>query len=271
YAGAAEVQLAPYANGARSTAQLLRSEGHLWACFTNLTRASSSAPASLAVLRIDINHSREAQPQLEDYVFALGEDGVPETYRKSGDAGSIVEPGLSSMNGRVSANANSWQAELRIDAAMLGGWNRLVGLDAEHVLPNEGVYTWPYAASYADPSTWATTALGEPPRLDALMPASATAGGSGFTLTVNGTGFQSGTVLRWNGADKPTTVITATQLQATIDAADIASDGTLAVSVGGPGGIVSNALPFFISPVAQAELEKREYVVLLPLVQRGAR
>jgi hypothetical protein len=271
YAGAAEVQLAPYANGARATAQLLRSEGHLWACFTNLARAAATSADSLAVLRFDRDNSRDAVPQPGDYVFALGEDGVPETYNGNGNAASYVEPGPGGLEGRVSANDATWQAELRIDAAVLGGSNGVVGLDLEHVMYDVGVFYWPHAALWNDPSTWAATVLGEPPSLDALSPASATAGGGAFTLTVTGAGFQSDTVLRWNGADRPTTVITATQLQATIDAADIAGGGTVAVSVGGPGGIASNALPFFISPAPQAAPESRDYVVLLPLVRRVAR
>jgi hypothetical protein len=268
YAGAAEVQLAPYASGAQATVQLLRSEGHVWACFSNLARAAATAPDSLAVLRFDRDNSRDTVPQPGDYVFALGEDGVPETYNGNGNASSYVEPGPGGLNGRVSANDATWQAELRIDAAVLGDLNRVMGLDLEHVMPNVGIFYWPQTALWNGPSTWAATALVEPPRLDALTPASATAGGGGFTLTVTGTGFQSDTVLRWNGADRPTTVISATELQATIDAADIASGGTLAVSVGGPGDIASNALPFFIGPAIQAVAETREYLVLLPLVQR---
>lgn len=268
YAEAAEVQLAPYANGAQATVQLLRSAGHVWACFTNLARAAATSPDSLAVLRFDRDNSRDTVPQPGDYVFALGEDGVPETYNGNGNAISYVEPGPGGLNGRVSANDTTWQAELRIDVAVLGGLNGVAGLDLEHVMYNVGIFYWPQTALWNGPSTWAATVLVDPPRLDALMPASATAGGGGFTLTVTGTGFQSDTVLRWNGADKPTTVITATQLQATIDAADITSGGTLAVSIGGPGGIASNALPFFIGPAVQAEPETREYLVLLPLVQR---
>lgn len=271
YAGAAELQLAPYANGAQATVQLLRSEGYVWACFTNLARAAAAAPDSLAVLRFDRDNSRDTVPQPGDYVFALGEDGVPETYNGNGNTISYVEPGPGGLDGRVSANDATWQAELRIDAAVLGDLKGVTGLDLEHVMHNVGIFYWPQAALWNNPSTWAATVLVEPPRLDALTPASATAGSRGFTLTVTGTGFQSDTVLRWNGANKPTKVISATQLQATIDAADIASGGTLAVSVGGPGGVASNALPFFIGPAIQAEPEMPEYVVLLPLLQRGTR
>ena len=43
------------------------------------------------------------------------------------------------------------------------------------------------------------------PTITALDPSSATPGGPAFTLTVNGTGFIDSSVVRWNGADRPTT------------------------------------------------------------------
>jgi hypothetical protein len=55
-----------------------------------------------------------------------------------------------------------------------------------------------------------------------LIPASAAPGASGFTLTVNGTGFATGAVVRWNGADRSTTVISSSSVQATISATDVA-------------------------------------------------
>lgn len=268
YAGATEVQLAPYANGARATVQLLRSESHVWACFTNLARAGATMPDSLAVLRVDGDYSRDAVPQPGDYVFALGEDGVPETYNGNGNAVTYVGPGPGGLSGRVSANETTWQAELRIDRGVVGGLNGVVGLDLEHVMDTVGIFYWPRTALWNNPSTWAATVLVEPPQLEALSPASAPAGSAGLTLTVTGTGFGDDTALRWNGTVRPTTVISATQLQATIDAADLARGGTAAISLGGPGGTSSNALPFFIGPAVQAAPEAREHVVLLPLLRR---
>ena len=51
------------------------------------------------------------------------------------------------------------------------------------------------------------------------------AGDPDFTLTVNGSGFVYGSVVRWNGADRPTTLISASQLKAAIPASDIAVGG----------------------------------------------
>ena len=64
-----------------------------------------------------------------------------------------------------------------------------------------------------------------------LAPASGTAGGAGFTLTVNGTGFLSDSVVRWNGSNRTTTYVSAVQLTASITAADIATAGSANVTV----------------------------------------
>ncbi|MGI9046418.1 MAG: IPT/TIG domain-containing protein [Burkholderiales bacterium] len=80
-----------------------------------------------------------------------------------------------------------------------------------------------------------------------MAPSSATAGGAEFTLNANGTNFVNGSTVRWNGANRPTTFISATQLTATIPATDIATAGTASVTVTAPDGIVSNAIAFTIS------------------------
>lgn len=87
------------------------------------------------------------------------------------------------------------------------------------------------------------------PTVASLDPSSATAGGAGFTLTVNGTNFVGGSVVRWNGADRTTTFVSTTRLTATIPAADIATAGTAQVTVfnPAPGGGTSNAQTFTIT------------------------
>ena len=85
------------------------------------------------------------------------------------------------------------------------------------------------------------------PTLTSLSPSSAAAGGPAFTLTVNGSNFVSGSVVRWNGANRTTTFVSATQLTAAIPAADIAAAGSASVTVQNPGGAVSNALTFTIT------------------------
>ena len=65
------------------------------------------------------------------------------------------------------------------------------------------------------------TVLNPVPTIKSLSPSSAMAGSAAFTLTVNGTNFVSGSVVRWNGTDRATAVVSGTQVKATITAEDI--------------------------------------------------
>jgi hypothetical protein len=87
------------------------------------------------------------------------------------------------------------------------------------------------------------------PTLSSLSPATAQAAGTDFTLTVNGSGFVSTSVVRWNGNAKPTTFVSPTQLQAAVSSADLASSGSIPVSVvtPAPGGGTSGTVSFTIT------------------------
>jgi hypothetical protein len=87
------------------------------------------------------------------------------------------------------------------------------------------------------------------PSLTLLSPSSVLAGGANFTLGLSGAGFVSGSIVRWNGSDRPTIFVSSTQLTAAISASDILSVGAaqLAVFNPPPGGGTSNSLAFAIS------------------------
>jgi hypothetical protein len=70
-----------------------------------------------------------------------------------------------------------------------------------------------------------------------LVPASAAPGGKGFTLTINGTGFTSTAEVYWNGSLRATTVVSPSQVQTQISAADIAQAGFGWVTVGNLGAV----------------------------------
>jgi hypothetical protein len=82
-----------------------------------------------------------------------------------------------------------------------------------------------------------TPFLDQPVAPDAVAPGSAS-----FTLTVNGTGFVSGSVVQWNGAALATQFVSASQLTATVPPSDVALAGTASVTVLSPvpGGGISN-------------------------------
>ena len=85
------------------------------------------------------------------------------------------------------------------------------------------------------------------PVITALSPSSATSGGPAFTLTVNGSGFLSGSVVDWNGSPLTTSYVNAGQLTASVTVGLIAASGTANITVVNPGGAASNTLTFTIN------------------------
>ncbi|MFN0109326.1 MAG: hypothetical protein ACKVZH_10780 [Blastocatellia bacterium] len=86
------------------------------------------------------------------------------------------------------------------------------------------------------------------PRITSISPDSAAAGSGDFTLVVSGVNFVSNSVVRFNGVDLQTTLVTGSQLTALVPAALIAGAGIAPVVVfnPGPGGGTSNAANFSI-------------------------
>jgi len=74
------------------------------------------------------------------------------------------------------------------------------------------------------------------PAITQLNPDAATAGGAAFVLTVDGSNFNSKSVVNWNGVAQTanTTYVSASQLTATIPAAMIANAGNAMVTVTNP-------------------------------------
>ena len=79
---------------------------------------------------------------------------------------------------------------------------------------------------------------GEPvnpvPVIQNVSPSTVIAGGPAFQLTITGSDFVVGSVVRWNGSDRTTAFISETTLQASISAADIAAAGDTFVTVFSP-------------------------------------
>lgn len=85
--------------------------------------------------------------------------------------------------------------------------------------------------------------------ISGINPTSAPVGGTGLILTVNGTNFINGSVVRFNGQDRTTTFVSATQLTAELTAADLATASTANITVFNPGtgGGLSNTVSFSIN------------------------
>ena len=88
-----------------------------------------------------------------------------------------------------------------------------------------------------------------PPSISALSPDFAVVGASGFTLTVNGSGFVSGSVVQWNASALATTFVSTTQLTAPIPAPLVQATGAVSIAIANPGGSTSAASTFVVFPV----------------------
>lgn len=97
-----------------------------------------------------------------------------------------------------------------------------------------------------------------------LIPDAVAPGGIGFTLTLNGTGFVPGAVVKWNGSARATVFVNTSQLTATILAADIALTNTASVTVvnPSPGGGLSNVIFFQITlPSSSVDFHRSDFPV----------
>jgi len=89
------------------------------------------------------------------------------------------------------------------------------------------------------------------PVISSLSPSSIAAGGAAFVLTVNGSNFVGGAVVRLNGNDRQTNFVNASQLTAQIPATDLAAASSAQITVvnPAPGGGASNVSVLTITPV----------------------
>jgi hypothetical protein len=94
--------------------------------------------------------------------------------------------------------------------------------------------------------------------ITSLNQSSATAGTVGFTLGVNGTGFNSSSVVQWSaGAGPqalPTIFVGPTEVTALIPASQLASAGTAFINVVNTGGTLSNSVAFSITPASSPSI-----------------
>ena len=101
------------------------------------------------------------------------------------------------------------------------------------------------------------------PTLNSLSQNSAIIGSPAFTLTLSGTNFGSGTVVKWNGVAVVTTLVNGTQVTAVIPASDIAAAGNFSITTTNPtpGGGTSTALNFAIVDFAVSGTPPTQSVV----------
>src|SRR6266446_3223016 len=94
-------------------------------------------------------------------------------------------------------------------------------------------------------SLGASVALAQVPVVNnPLVPEQKAPGSATFTLTVNGSGFLSDAVVKWNGTALTTTFVKSSQITASVPAADLVTAGTATVTVNNGSGPASNAAHF---------------------------
>jgi len=101
----------------------------------------------------------------------------------------------------------------------------------------------------ADPGGGSTSTTPTPVTLTTLAPAAVNAGTAATVLTATGSGFTASSVIEWNGTALTTSYVTSTSLTATLPAADLATPGTVPVTVSNTssGGASSGVVNFTIS------------------------
>ena len=150
--------------------------------------------------------------------------------------GTLVAAG---NNGFGQCNVGNWTDIVQVSA----GYDHTVGLKSDGTVVAVGDTSY----NRCDVSGWN---LGVPlPAITSISPTSKTFGDGNFTLTVNGSGFVSTSMVQFNGGNRTTTYGNSTQLTAIIPASDQLAAGEFDITVFNPpiGGGASNAQIFTVN------------------------
>jgi len=114
--------------------------------------------------------------------------------------------------------------------------------------------TGPAAATTSNTADVTLSAL----RLNVVSPALVSEGSGDTALALTGAGFTSGTVMRWNGSDRPTVVVNDSTINVIVPAADIASANLAEITVATPAPNVeqSNVVLFPIVSSKSGSMER---------------
>ena len=132
-----------------------------------------------------------------------------------------------------------------------GGYDIALDTDGDCYVLGWGYAAWgspiaPYSALEDGFVAKISPAIVAVPVITSLLPGGAYAGDAAFLLTVVGSGFVDGAVVRWDGSDRPTTFVSASEVDGAIDVSDLATGKTVQVTVRNPGGGISSALAFAV-------------------------
>jgi uncharacterized coiled-coil protein SlyX len=109
------------------------------------------------------------------------------------------------------------------------------------------------------------------PAISSISPPGAVVGSGNLTLSVFGSNFGQGSTVQWNQTRLTTTVISNTQLQADVPAANLAATAQVTVTVANPGvpPAVSNAVTFNVIPDITAIISTLQQIPQNPALLLG--
>ena len=136
--------------------------------------------------------------------------------------------------------ANPWTASLASHASTIGGpeypmtvygYANAVGIGADPAVLGHTFYSYYTDSLNWQPATVKRLTITTAASATSVVPSSANAGGSAFTLTVNGDHFVKSSTVMWNGSPRATTYVDPSRLTAQILASDISGAGKATVTV----------------------------------------
>jgi M6 family metalloprotease-like protein len=200
--------------------------------------------------QVTITLERLAQPQTSNYKLArvpIGGSSVHYyTIEARGQDGYDTQlPGEAVIIHQIDTTREIPAHVIDIDGnGNTGDEGAMWRVGETYTIPENGV---PVTVVSATASGF-VVAIGTPnaPTITGLSPSVAPAGGPGLVLSVRGANFATNSVVRWNGTDRSTTFVSATELQAAILPADIATVGTRTVTVNTPGVGTSGGAAFAV-------------------------
>ena len=231
--------------------------------FSDVSLVTDNVDLMLDNVRVTTTTTSAGVLQFNAASYSVAENGGSATITVMRTGGSAGAVGVSFATSNGTAGSGDYTAVTQTVTFAAGDTaNKTVSIPIQNDMLVEGSETVNLTlsgptggASLGSPATAVLTITDDDvtnnpvPTITSLAPSSATAGGPGFTLAVNGTIFVSGAVIRWNGTARTTTFVSATQLTTSITTTDIATAGTIPVTVvnPAPGGGTSNAVSFAIN------------------------
>lgn len=149
-----------YGLGDAAMVRFVRAGGHVYVCFSGLQIGTNAT--QYAGLKVDVDNSGGEHMNGDDRLFYVRRDGLVITGSGDGAGSETYDAAPQGLSALVSETDGLWNAEMRIDATELGGWNHMVRLQAGHYDRNYGFdnRVWPLGSAIREPDAWGLTALG---------------------------------------------------------------------------------------------------------------